>query len=74
MPLDGRRRWAAPRPAPTCCLTSSCPRRDKTVLVWQLGNAEDGSLGYPKRALRGHSHYVQVRRSGGCRLVLYRLA
>lgn len=44
------------------------------MLVWQLGNAEDGSLGYPKRALRGHSHYVQVRRSGGCRLVLYRLA
>jgi hypothetical protein len=35
---------------------------DKSVLVWQLGNAEDGSLGYPKRALRGHSHYVQVRR------------
>ncbi len=31
-------------------------------MVWQLANNEDGTLGFPKRALRGHSHYVQVRR------------
>jgi WD40 repeat protein len=30
-------------------------------MVWQLGSSEDGTMGYPKRALRGHSHYVQVR-------------
>lgn len=41
-------------------------RSDKTVMVWQLANNEDGTLGFPKRALRGHSHYVQVGRAG-CR-------
>lgn len=30
------------------------------MLVWQLGNGDEGTLGFPKRALRGHSHYVQV--------------
>mmetsp|Transcript_11234 Transcript_11234/g.20296 ORF Transcript_11234/g.20296 Transcript_11234/m.20296 type:complete len:321 (-) Transcript_11234:1008-1970(-) len=35
--------------------------RDKTVIVWQIapdGSSDDLSYGYPKRALRGHSHYV----------------
>merc|ERR1712199_128615 len=32
--------------------------RDKTVMVWQL-TREDGSYGYPKKALRGHGHFVQ---------------
>jgi len=35
--------------------------RDKTVIVWQIapdGSSDDRSYGYPKRALRGHSHYV----------------
>ncbi|PSC67815.1 Receptor of activated kinase C component of 40S small ribosomal subunit [Micractinium conductrix] len=59
--LEGHRGWvtsiAAPLdPASETLLSSS---RDKTVLVWQLANNEDGTLGFPKRALRGHSHYVQ---------------
>jgi guanine nucleotide-binding protein subunit beta-2-like 1 protein len=32
--------------------------RDKTVLVWHL-TREEGSYGVPKRALKGHSHFVQ---------------
>merc|ERR1712096_339665 len=32
--------------------------RDKTVMVWQL-TREDGNYGYPKKALRGHGHFVQ---------------
>merc|ERR1711939_226104 len=32
--------------------------RDRTVMVWQL-TREDGQYGYPKKALRGHGHYVQ---------------
>jgi len=34
--------------------------RDKTVLTWNLKGSNDAhSYGTPKRALRGHSHYVQ---------------
>jgi guanine nucleotide-binding protein subunit beta-2-like 1 protein len=33
--------------------------RDKTLLVWQL-TREEGSFGYPRRSLKGHSHFVQV--------------
>jgi guanine nucleotide-binding protein subunit beta-2-like 1 protein len=32
--------------------------RDKTVIVWSL-TREEGNYGFAKRALRGHSHYVQ---------------
>ena len=32
--------------------------RDKTVILWQL-TREEGSYGYPRRALKGHSHFVQ---------------
>ncbi|CAK0740963.1 hypothetical protein CVIRNUC_001290 [Coccomyxa viridis] len=32
--------------------------RDKTVLLWSL-TREDGQYGYPKRSLKGHSHFVQ---------------
>merc|ERR1712216_104476 len=32
--------------------------RDRTVMVWQL-TREDGQYGYPKKALRGHGHFVQ---------------
>mmetsp|Transcript_35251 Transcript_35251/g.112717 ORF Transcript_35251/g.112717 Transcript_35251/m.112717 type:complete len:316 (+) Transcript_35251:183-1130(+) len=33
--------------------------RDKTVLVWALNQAGDGeAYGYPRRALRGHGHFV----------------
>mmetsp|Transcript_17746 Transcript_17746/g.38485 ORF Transcript_17746/g.38485 Transcript_17746/m.38485 type:complete len:321 (+) Transcript_17746:60-1022(+) len=35
--------------------------RDKTVLVWQIapdGSSADRSFGYPKKSLRGHSHFV----------------
>ena len=33
-------------------------RSDKTVLVWELERSES-NYGYPKKALRGHSHFVQ---------------
>jgi guanine nucleotide-binding protein subunit beta-2-like 1 protein len=32
--------------------------RDKTVMVWQLTH-EEGNYGYPRRALKGHSHFVE---------------
>mmetsp|Transcript_10886 Transcript_10886/g.15055 ORF Transcript_10886/g.15055 Transcript_10886/m.15055 type:complete len:316 (+) Transcript_10886:71-1018(+) len=33
--------------------------RDKTCMVWALNNAGDGEdYGYPRRALKGHSHFV----------------
>ncbi len=32
--------------------------RDKTVLLWRL-TREDTQYGYPKRSLKGHSHFVQ---------------
>jgi len=32
--------------------------RDKTIIVWQL-TREDGAYGYPKKALKGHNHFVQ---------------
>ena len=31
---------------------------DKSIIVWELERASD-SYGYPKKALRGHSHFVQ---------------
>ena len=34
------------------------PFRDKTVLLWSL-TREDTQYGYPKRSLKGHSHFVQ---------------
>merc|ERR1712124_224029 len=33
--------------------------RDKTVMVWQLTKEDGGSYGFPKKALRGHGHFVQ---------------
>ncbi len=35
-------------------------RRDKTVIVWHL-TREEGQYGFARRALRGHSHFVQVQ-------------
>lgn len=34
--------------------------RDKTIIVWQLtpSSEDQTSYGYPKRALRGHGHFV----------------
>lgn len=34
------------------------PHSDKSVIVWELERGAD-SFGYPKKALRGHSHFVQ---------------
>ncbi|EMR09696.1 guanine nucleotide-binding protein subunit beta-like protein [Pneumocystis murina B123] len=31
--------------------------RDKTIIVWQL--LENGTFGIPRKALRGHSHFIQ---------------
>mmetsp|Transcript_10061 Transcript_10061/g.15142 ORF Transcript_10061/g.15142 Transcript_10061/m.15142 type:complete len:319 (+) Transcript_10061:87-1043(+) len=32
--------------------------RDKTILVWVLTRDSEDEYGYPKRALKGHSHFV----------------
>jgi guanine nucleotide-binding protein subunit beta-2-like 1 protein len=42
-------------PSSDVLLSSS---RDKTVIVWTL-TREEGEYGFARRALRGHSHYVQ---------------
>lgn len=39
---------------PDMILSSS---RDKSVIVWTL-TREEGNYGYPRRALRGHNHFV----------------
>ena len=36
----------------------ACMHSDKTILVWELERSE-GNYGYAKRALKGHSHFVQ---------------
>jgi guanine nucleotide-binding protein subunit beta-2-like 1 protein len=44
---------------PDILLSSS---RDKSVILWTLTREEagpTGAYGYPRRALRGHSHFVQ---------------
>ena len=35
------------------------PRSDKTVIVWELERGADDKYAFPKRALHGHSHFVQ---------------
>jgi len=43
--------------APILLLSGS---RDKTLVVWELTNSRtEESFGFPKRSLRGHSHFVQ---------------
>lgn len=58
--LEGHAGWvtaiAAPLdPASDMLLSAS---RDKSLIVWAL-TREEGAYGAPKRALRGHSHFVQ---------------
>merc|ERR1712167_520323 len=57
--LEGHSNWvtaiATTNENPEMILSAS---RDKTVMVWKL-TREDGSYGYPQKALRGHGHFVQ---------------
>ena len=57
--LKGHEGWvtslATPMDNSDMLLSSS---RDKTVILWTL-TREEGAYGYPKRSLRGHSHFVQ---------------
>merc|ERR1712167_432437 len=57
--LEGHSGWvtsiATTNENPEMILSAS---RDKTVMVWQI-TGEDGQYGYPKKALRGHGHFVQ---------------
>merc|ERR1711966_208358 len=57
--LEGHSGWvtsiATTNENPDVILSAS---RDKTVMVWAL-TREDGQYGYPKKALRGHGHFVQ---------------
>merc|ERR1712167_303011 len=56
--LKGHANWvtciATSLEVPDMILSGS---RDKSVIVWKL-TREDGSYGYPKKALRGHGHFV----------------
>merc|ERR1712046_514900 len=57
--LEGHAGWvtsiATTSENPDMILSAS---RDKTIMVWQL-TREDGNYGYPKKALRGHGHFVE---------------
>merc|ERR1712166_1547125 len=57
--LEGHSGWvtaiATTNEDPNMILSAS---RDKTVMVWQI-NRDEGSYGYPKKALRGHGHGVE---------------
>merc|ERR1711918_117292 len=57
--LEGHSNWvtaiATTNENPDMILSAS---RDKTVMVWQL-TREEGNYGYPKKALRGHGHFVE---------------
>ncbi|KAK9816329.1 hypothetical protein WJX74_005914 [Apatococcus lobatus] len=59
--LRGHTGWvtsiAAPLDPNSDTLLSSS--RDKTVLVWHLTRGEGKEYGAPRRALKGHSHFVQ---------------
>merc|ERR1711966_351032 len=56
--LKGHENWvtsiATPLDNSDILLSSS---RDKTVILWNLTREEE-NYGYPRRALRGHSHFV----------------
>ena len=61
--LKGHEGWvtsiATPLDNGDTLLSSS---RDKSVILWQLERGENGpngAYGYPRRALRGHSHFVE---------------
>merc|ERR1712137_943228 len=57
--LEGHSNWvtaiATTNENPDMILSAS---RDKTIMVWQL-TREEGNYGYPKKALRGHGHFVE---------------
>merc|ERR1711898_74081 len=57
--LEGHSGWvtsiATTNENPEMILSAS---RDKTVMVWQI-TGEDMKYGAPKKALRGHGHFVQ---------------
>jgi guanine nucleotide-binding protein subunit beta-2-like 1 protein len=56
--LEGHSGWvtalATSMENPNMLLSAS---RDKTLIIWNL-TREEGTYGYPKRALVGHSHIV----------------
>jgi len=56
--LEGHGGWvtqiATTNEVPDMILSSS---RDKSIIVWQL-TREEGGYGRPKKALKGHSHFV----------------
>jgi len=57
--LHGHGNWvtsiATTAEDPNMILSSS---RDKTVIVWTLRREEGKNFGFPRRALRGHNHFV----------------
>jgi guanine nucleotide-binding protein subunit beta-2-like 1 protein len=58
--LEGHKGWvtaiACPLAPESDSIVSSS--RDKTCLIWHL-TREDGTYGFARRALRGHSHFVE---------------
>jgi len=57
--LQGHNGWvtalATSSENPDMILSAS---RDKSIIVWQL-TREESNYGYPKKALKGHNHFVQ---------------
>jgi guanine nucleotide-binding protein subunit beta-2-like 1 protein len=57
--LEGHGGWvtqiATTPEVPDMVLSSS---RDKSIILWKIDNHSDTGFGYPKRSLRGHSHFV----------------
>ncbi len=51
-----------PNPSPDTENMIVSASRDKTLLVWNLLRQE-GNFGEPRKSLKGHSHFVQVRLS-----------
>jgi WD40 repeat protein len=51
--MDCQRNWAL---LPNHARVPRC--RDKSIIVWNL-TREEMNYGFPRRALRGHSHFVQ---------------
>jgi len=47
---------AATPESPDMILTAS---RDKSIIVWNLTREDVENYGYPRKSLRGHSHFVQ---------------
>jgi len=62
--LKGHSNWvtsiaATPREASEASDTIISASRDKSIIVWSLTREDPTNYGQPRRALKGHSHFIQ---------------